>query len=86
VSTDTVDDLHAAEDAAGLLADRLRALVDVVEGADTTDAYGNAMDNALAALEFWANYCRPGCQFRAEGQCQDDPECCGCPCDHQSQG
>jgi hypothetical protein len=83
---DTVDDLHVAENHAGGLA--LHALVVVIawESGDHHD-----LATAIEALEAragrWVNYCRPTCQFKTEGKCQEcDPESCGCPCGHRTEG
>lgn len=77
MATDVVDDLHAAEEAAGELAAALGLLLHPSsQGFDATRA-------AISALESWADYCRPGCQFLEHGECASgEPDLCGCPCGH----
>lgn len=83
MSVDVVDDLHAAEDMAGLLCSALEQLM-AAEGGEPNENAEPVWVNARAAVEAWRSYCRPGCG--ADGvheDCEDsDPECCGCPCIH----
>lgn len=91
MSNDTVDDLHQAEDFAGLAVTRLEELVAAIEvplmivQGDATQL-NEAIANARAVIASWSTYCRPTCN--AEGNpitavetCEED-DCCGCPCGH----
>lgn len=81
MTADTIDDLHAAEDEVGVLRGALEQLIAALDD-DTGNGYGEQLDNARKVLSQGAG-CRPTCRFDEEGSCQeDDPECCGCPCDH----
>lgn len=89
MTMDSVDDLHAAEDNAAMLADALRLLIgslgpDVI-GADRE----RARKNADVALQGYNDRCRPTCGFQWD---PDDNDCemyddgtpaCGCPCEHR---
>lgn len=100
MSNDTVDDLHAAEDACSGLAGALEELLDLtmseaanaallpaLEDDATRDRYLASRRHARAWVERWFNYCRPTCG--AEGD-PDSDECtdetCGCPCYHRQGG
>jgi hypothetical protein len=74
------DDIEAAEHAAEVLATGLRELIGLIELADKDAAPGEALTDAKKVLGTWDNYCRPTCQFRTTGACQDELHCCGCPC------
>lgn len=83
---DTVDDLHAAEDMAGSFAAALAALLAATPDR-RVNAYAplrQAAETGRARVEEWGDYCRPTCQFRANGECDDDPDTCGCPCNHEA--
>lgn len=70
MSCDTVDDLHAAEDAVGAFH---QALVEILAGLDP---------HTFAHLV--EPYCRPSCGFLDGGECEsEDPDTCGCPCGHE---
>lgn len=77
MSTDVVDDLHAAEDMIGTLMTAIDAIVGAWESGDLAGAV-----NEAAGLT--GPWCRPSCG--AEGDegidCGDDT--CGCPCGHRS--
>jgi hypothetical protein len=75
---DLVDDLHAAEDMASVLAAALRYVNDNVR--DDTPEMWSRVEVALAG---WAEYCRPSCGANGDplsDECDDDT--CGCPCGH----
>lgn len=82
MSADTVDDLHAAEDHAGVLAAALRELLDALG----PDAYPSDLDearqSARVALTAHATACRPTCSALnlEDGECLEGFEHCGCPC------
>lgn len=86
MSLDTVDDLLAAEEAAGSLAAALAALLEASPLPNTTSIpteYGRARSGALALVSGWSQYCRPTCG--AEGDAHSDAcsdPTCGCPCGH----
>lgn len=81
MSADCVDDIEAAEDMAGTLAQAIRAIVLSETFAEMT----TTIRAAAVVAEAWDDYCRPTCRFLEEGECQDDdPDCCGCPCDHEA--
>ena len=82
MSADTVDDLHAAEDAAGALARSGRVVLDAWESGDLA----GAVQGLAVHVEAWEQYCRPTCRWRSEGECRDDPGSCGCPCGHGGRG
>lgn len=87
MSADIVDDLHAAEDAASTLAFQLAAVLDADAHNNVPPAYRHETQLAArATLATWQTYCRPTCQAYGDANaCEDDdPECCGCPCDHGS--
>lgn len=87
MSTDTVDDLHAAEDFAGRVVAQARDLllwIDLLRrterpGAVLPSSYGNLR----AAVTEWDSYCRPSCNPNDDGPhdevCEEGPTC-GCPC------
>lgn len=79
MSTDTVDDLHAAEDMIGRLSAALeRALMLPRVDQDDADAYQAVAEAAAAARD----YCRPSCGFNDDGDCASGEATCGCPCEH----
>lgn len=88
MSYSTSDDVHAAEQTAALLAEALRRALAAVEADDDIgDEYGNALDDAHAAVATWAAYCRPTCRYRERGECwtgESEPGFCGCPCNHKT--
>jgi hypothetical protein len=63
MSADVVDDLHAAEDMAGRLAEALRFVL--------ADVDFDGQVDARVALASWDEYCRPGCGWRDQGVCDD---------------
>lgn len=88
MSNDSVDDLHAAEDFAGMAVAALERLLAAIDfqlaylRADL-DPLAGARSNARGVVGAWGFYCRPTCG--AEGdpdsdECDDDT--CGCPCGH----
>lgn len=87
MSADAVDDIEAAEEAAGALAASLHHALHV--DVETEGWWGNpAWTEATAALEDWQSYCRPRCQGNGVlADCQAaDPELCGCPCHSRQDG
>lgn len=79
--SDVVDDLHAAEEMAGQLADTLRRVLDHPVEAG---AYAAVMAEGRQLVASWTGYCRPGCGAHGGiDQCASgEPEYCGCPCGH----
>lgn len=92
MSADTVDDLHAAEEMAGALADVLgrvlelivEPLFDAFDGTNTGDRSETYRDARLA-LDRFARCNRPTCEYDDEAGwlCGDD---CGCQADHEHAG
>jgi hypothetical protein len=79
MSTDSVDDLHHAEDNLGSFAAVLEELLAVDE-----DQLEPVLVMARLRVADWHNYCRPTCGAEGnagpgDGDCEDD-DCCGCPC------
>lgn len=79
MSTDTVDDLHAAEEMAGRLCAALEALY--LTPTDDPLTYEAALDDARAAIRGGETYCRPSCSTGDDGECLEG-DTCGCPCGH----
>jgi hypothetical protein len=80
MSLDTTDDLHAAEDFAGLAVETLRQIID-----PTADAWrlNVARETARALLAQWESYCRPTCNPNDDGahdEVCEEGDTCGCPC------
>lgn len=73
MSMDTVDDLHAAEDALGTMTMTMQALL-----RGDVDARANAVEAVRDAIL----YCRPTCGKEGKPHTVDDGEDidCGCPC------
>lgn len=70
MSTDIVDDLHAAEEKIGYLQHVLQRVAD----GTNDDTWGDEIDAALAP------YCRPSCEDHDHDDPTDlDAEDCGCP-------
>lgn len=79
--SDTVDDLHNAEDHISLLKATLRELVEA-----SLLVPGNWKVHFVQVATLAEPYCRPSCSFADTGECDaDDPECCGCPCGHNGE-
>lgn len=86
--TDTVDDLHAAEDFAGACIATLRELVVISSKvplgrlAVISELHRISSDAAMLT-ERWDSYCRPSCNPNDDGPhdevCDEGPTC-GCPC------
>ncbi len=94
MSTDTVDDLHEAEDLAMALAHHAKKVIDFAAAYpwtgldDAPDEVRDALAQLGAFVERAETYCRPSCG--AEGE-PDSDECenndwCGCRCGHTERG
>ncbi len=95
MSTDSVDDLHAAEDMAGTAVKALAELVAGLSGEmswEEEHAWDEvaAFANARVIVSSWDAYCRPTCCYLDNADEPEDERCysggeedgCGCPCDH----
>lgn len=77
MSTDTVDDLHHAED---MIQQLMHALATA-----RPHLVGDPLTTALHALDAAETYCRPSCGYLDTGECHDggdDIDTCGCLCQH----
>lgn len=83
MSTDIVDDLHAAEDQAGAgrrLAEHVSLVLEDRHALFTHDQI-DEVRSLLAALS--EPFCRPSCGFLDGRECESGgPDNCGCPCGH----
>lgn len=93
MSTDTVDDLHHAEDMASSAIDALERMVAAFtppDGEWVRDAELQALTHGRRVITWWVNYCRPTCGWRdndsdlpPDERCESGgPDDCGCPCGH----
>lgn len=82
--SDSVDDLHAAEDYAGGAANVIDELLRNMIAADVTLEFPQSLrDQAFSTLSEWRSWCRPTCGYVDEGECQSGEDSCGCPCNHE---
>lgn len=85
--SDTVDDLHAAEEAASAAVPMLEELLELAPRLATRRADVHTLARLVGRAEqlvaSWEAYCRPSCGAegdKASTECPDDT--CGCPCGH----
>ena len=85
--SDTVDDLHAAEDFASTAVAVLAELLEVDSRTSPADV-DHMLADARMVVEHWATYCRPTCNPNDDGDhdevCEEGPTC-GCPCRDREQ-
>ena len=86
--SDTVDDLHAAEDFAGTAVAVLADIVRLAERRGAVIEVQRVISDARMVVEHWATYCRPTCNPNDDGDhdvvCEEGPTC-GCPCRDRAQ-
>lgn len=83
MGADIVDDLHAAEDMAGMAVAVLAILMDATPPADPASDAGHALSQARTVLRVWDSYCRPSCNPNDDGphdEVCEEGATCGCPC------